>query len=151
MSSAESQRQPEPSSPPPRIDFAWDETHQVFIATWHGSMDDATLIESFERYYSAPDYDPACLELADLRAITGNRLTTEGIRRMAFLAKRFGRCGPTAIVTTDDLSFGLGRMYNVFGPDSAERFQIFRAVPPALEWLGLPPDALPQLRRSSAA
>ncbi len=123
------------SEPEARISYAWDLERQIFVATWIGVLTDRILLRSYEAYYSAPDYDPTCRELADLRGLTGNQMTTEGLKKMAELAQRFQRSGLTAILAPTDISFGLARMYNVFGPDAAKRFEVFRDLPSALDWL----------------
>lgn len=134
---------PQPSSstnslPEARIVYRLEPHSGVFIAQWFGVMTDQVLLSHYQRYYSAPGYDPTCRELADLRGLSGNGLTTDGIKKMSALAKRYHRSGLTAIVTESDLSFGLGRMYNVLGPDGTKRIEVFRDLVPALTWLGVP-------------
>lgn len=121
-----------------RIIYRLEPESRVFVARWFGVMTDDVLLSHYRRYYSAPAYDPTCRELTDLRCLAGNGLTTGGIKKMAALAKRFHRSGLTAIVTESDLSFGLGRMYNVLGPDGTKRIEVFRELVPALTWLGVP-------------
>jgi len=58
-----------------------------------------------------------------------------------FSAKMDGDTGPTklAIVATDDLTFGLGRMYQAYRemkPGSTKEVAVFRSMPDALAWLG---------------
>lgn len=130
---------PPSSDPEAHISYAWDEERQIFVATWTGVITDRVLLRCYEAYYSAPDYDPACRELADLRGLTGVKLTTEGLKKLAELAQRYHRSGRTATLAPTDISYGLGRMYHVFGPDASTRFEVFRELPAALEWLQADP------------
>ena len=64
----------------------------------------------------------------------------EEIRRIAeFIgphAERIG--GRCAVVTGNDLQFGLGRMGAVHAESVGVNASIFRDIAPALEWLGVP-------------
>lgn len=58
-----------------------------------------------------------------------------------YAAKMDGDTKPTkfAIVATDDLLFGLGRMYQAYRemkPESSKEVAVFRTLPDALAWLG---------------
>jgi hypothetical protein len=58
-----------------------------------------------------------------------------------FSAKMDGKSQPTklAIVAADDLTFGLGRMYQAYRemkPGSNKEVAVFRTMPDALAWLG---------------
>ena len=60
-----------------------------------------------------------------------------------FSAKMDGDTGPTklAIVAADNLTFGLGRMYQAYRemkPGSTKEVGVFRSMPDALAWLGRP-------------
>ncbi len=123
---------------PASITYRQDAKTGIQVATWLGHMTDQAMLSHYRRYYGAADYDPTCSELADLRGLTRIDLTTVGLKKLASLAARFQRRGRTAIVTDNDLSFGLGRMYNVFGPDATNRIEVFRDIDDALAWLGHP-------------
>ena len=134
---------PDPPKPA-HITYRLEPQSGVVVARWYGDMTDAALLSHYKNYYSAPGYDPTCRELVVLTGISANHLTTDGIKKMANLAKRYHRSGYTAIVTESDLSFGLGRMYNVFGPDGTKRIEVFRNLASALEWLGVSETFLEQ-------
>ena len=60
-----------------------------------------------------------------------------------FSARMDGDTGPTklAIVAADNLTFGLGRMYQAYRemkPGSTKEVGVFRSMPDALAWLGRP-------------
>ena len=76
-------------------------------------------------------------ELFDARGATTN-VTTQQVRtlvsRAAALLRRI-RLGPTAIVATDDVVFGMARMYAILTEDAGARVEVFRDVESANRWL----------------
>ena len=138
------------SPPPASISFRREAKSGILIARWRGVMTDAVMLSHYRRCFSAPEYDPTCRELADLRHLSGNQLTTEGLKKLAALAERYRRSGLSAIVSQDDLSFGLGRMYNVFGPDGSRRIEVFRDLASALKWLGVDQTEIPAFESDPA-
>ena len=47
-----------------------------------------------------------------------------------------------AVVASEDISFGLARMYEMFSEEVPWEFEVFRAVDAALAWLGLPDNLM---------
>jgi len=76
-------------------------------------------------------------ELIDARGAT-TRLTTEQIRRLVQRAAnmlRVADLGPTAIVTNDDVIFGMARMYALLADSVGVAAEVFREVDSASRWL----------------
>src|SRR6185503_9656376 len=76
-------------------------------------------------------------ELIDARGAT-TRLTTEQIRRLVQRAAnmlRVADLGPTAIVTNDDVIFGMARMYALLADSVGVAAEVFRDVDAASRWL----------------
>jgi hypothetical protein len=76
-------------------------------------------------------------ELIDARGAT-TRLTTEQIRRLVQRAAnmlRVADLGPTAIVTNDDVIFGMARMYALLADSVGVAAEVFRDVDSASRWL----------------
>ena len=78
--------------------------------------------------------------LWDMRGMTGERLSSDELRRMiSFIklheVKRPG--GKTAIVTSTDLDFGLSRMSDALGESEQLPWRIrgFRSMEEAVKWL----------------
>lgn len=93
----------------------------------------------------APELSLLPLGLFDLTALTRFDGASEFIRHYAQRASRFidGRItGParTAIAASQDGIFGLARMYELHRGDSPVEFEVFRSLPEAERWLGLPGD-----------
>ena len=75
-------------------------------------------------------------ELFDARGATTD-ITPDQIKqlvRRAAEAARRAALGPTAIVTHDDLVFGMARMYSILAENVAP-VGVFRDPEPAIEWL----------------
>ncbi len=145
---------PAPDSSPPapgHIQFRIDAEQGLVLSTWQGRMTDAVMLDAYRRFFGSPAYDPTHRELADLRPLDSIDLSTVGLKKMAQLVKTHRRAGPIAILASDDLAFGLGRMYAVFGRHETERIEVFRDEREATHWLGLGGDALRQVRVSPAA
>lgn len=65
-------------------------------------------------------------------------LTTEQVRRLVRRASdmlRDVQLGPTAIVTTDDVAFGMARMYSILAEAVGVNAEVFRDVNAATHWL----------------
>jgi hypothetical protein len=76
-------------------------------------------------------------ELFDARGATTN-LTTGQVRTLVQrAADTLGRTalGPTAIVATNDVVFGMARMYAILTEQAGARVEVFRDVESANRWL----------------
>jgi hypothetical protein len=73
-------------------------------------------------------------QLADLRDVTDVQITASTIREMVKL-NPFGAGARRAVVVTNDVVFGMARMYQILTDESPDELQIFRKVDDALQWL----------------
>jgi hypothetical protein len=76
-------------------------------------------------------------ELIDASGATTD-LTPEQVRRLVRRAAdmlRDVQLGPTAIVTTDDVAFGMARMYSILAEGVGVNAEVFRDVNAATHWL----------------
>jgi hypothetical protein len=76
-------------------------------------------------------------ELIDARAATSD-ITGQQVRRLVQRAEemfRFVDLGPTAIVTTDDVVYGMARMYSILVERVGAAVEVFRDVQSATHWL----------------
>src|ERR1700674_4197692 len=76
-------------------------------------------------------------ELFDARGATTN-VTAEQVRMLVQRAADTLRripLGPTAIVATDDVVFGMARMYAIWTEEAGARVEVFRDVESANRWL----------------
>ena len=83
------------------------------------------------------DHNLARPELIDARGATTD-LTAEQIRRLVQRATNMLRLvdlGPSAIVTDDDVAFGMARMYSLLAEGTGVVAEVFRDLESATRWL----------------
>jgi hypothetical protein len=76
-------------------------------------------------------------ELFDARDATTS-LTALEVRRLADVMRSYAKrqaIGPTALVTRNDVVFGMARMYGILSNDFDPRFAVFRNLTDAERWL----------------
>jgi hypothetical protein len=76
-------------------------------------------------------------ELIDARNAS-TTITAEQVRHLAHRAAGMlsrMRLGPSALVTNDDVVFGMGRMYSVFAESAGAIVEVFRDIDAANRWL----------------
>jgi hypothetical protein len=128
------------------VSYSIDMQHPLVYTVFSGEVTDADLLEHLRSLYADPRFDSAMPELVDLREVTGVSVSPDMIPSSA----RWPLHWPSAqraVVAPTDLLFGLSRMYESYRGEAGDgQFKVFRAFPPALEWLGLsqapPPSGL---------
>jgi len=118
-----------------------DHQRRLVWATAHGVLTDDDLFAYQRSVWSRPDvqgYD----ELVDMGEVTDiPRPTPSNIHALADLSAEMdppSSLSRFAIVASDDLAYGLGRMYQThraLNPRSGKEVRVFRTVEKALEWL----------------
>lgn len=73
-------------------------------------------------------------QLADLRDVTDVQITPSCIREMVRL-NPYRAGARRAVVITNDVVFGMARMYQILSDESSDELQIFRKMDDALQWL----------------
>jgi hypothetical protein len=75
-------------------------------------------------------------QLIDLRDVTNVQFTASTVRELVRL-NPFGAGARRAVVVTNDVVFGMARMYQILSDESPDELQIFRKMDDALQWLGI--------------
>jgi hypothetical protein len=75
-------------------------------------------------------------QLLDMRDVTNLQFTASSVREMVRL-NPFGAGARRAVVVTNDIVFGMARMYQILADESPDELQIFRKMDDALQWLGI--------------
>jgi hypothetical protein len=88
-----------------------------------------------------PRFDPGLRQIADFRELRDIRVSGAGVRDVA-RKNPFRRDARRAFVVSSEEAFGLIRMFASYTDSSGDQFAIFRAIEPALEWVGLTPETL---------
>ena len=78
-------------------------------------------------------------ELTDFRGVERFEVSPECIRDVVEMEARRGTRfhARRALVATQDVAYGMVRMYQALSEGDGERMGVFRDLSPALEWLGL--------------
>jgi hypothetical protein len=123
------------------LDYRIDHEQRLVRVTASGVITADTLFEYQKEAWSDPaiaEYD----ELADMSGVEDVQAPLpENVSALAgFSARMDTSAKPTklAIVASDDLLFGLGRMYQAYRemkPGSNKEVAVFRSMPDALAWL----------------
>jgi hypothetical protein len=119
--------------------------YRVAVTVWSGLVSDGDLIPGYRDLYTHPSWVPGFHELADLRRGDLSAVTSRGLLELAEFVETslagFDGTFRTAVLVSENLPFGMARMYSAFAEESPEAVQVFRELAPALSWLeadGLP-------------
>ena len=97
------------------------------------------LAESLTNMYEDPNFDKSLNALWDLRGTDVSAFTADHVRQIADLvAREWGRNEKfkTALVVSDDFSYGMTRMYELLlDSKMSSKIKIFRNMKTAREWL----------------
>ena len=103
-----------------------------------GVLTDEQIAAHAEALRGDARFDPGFRQIVDFRELTDIRVTGAGVRNVA-RQNPFRRDARRAFVVNSEEAFGLTRMFASYTDSSGDRFAIFRALEPALEWIGLEP------------
>ena len=87
-----------------------------------------------------PRFDPGFRQIVDFRDVTEIALTSTEVREFAALTP-FRRDAKRAFVVASDEAYGMVRMFGTYREADPAHLGIFRAIEPAMEWVGLVPNA----------
>jgi hypothetical protein len=113
----------------------------VVFTIWVGDVSLAEATDSNEALLNDPDFVPSLNQLSDARRVT-TPVTASGISMLAQTSP-FGTGSKRAIVSDNDLVFGVSRQYSLQTSEGGAEVMLFRDMRVAREWLGLPPEADP--------
>jgi hypothetical protein len=131
------------------IDHRIDHAQRVIYATGHGVLTDDQVFGYQEDVCAKPDVR-GYSELIDVTAV--DKFALPAAERVRDLAATAAATDPPctdskiAIVASEDLAFGLGRMYQTLREldrRSTKKVAVFRTREEALDWLGLGRTSLP--------
>ncbi|MFP6581729.1 MAG: hypothetical protein VCD00_04160 [Candidatus Hydrogenedentota bacterium] len=122
-----------------------DEGKKRTLIAWTGVMSDEQLLECQQELWAMPEIR-AFDEIADFRGLEALTVTTSGIEQLATAGAEHdsGVSKRLAIVTKNDIEFGLSRMYEAFrelAQDNHRVTKVFQGMDDAIAWLEAEPDA----------
>lgn len=101
-----------------------------------GVLTDRELLAHARALTVDPHFAPNFRQLADLREVTDVQITSATIKEMVRL-NPFWAGARRALVVTNDVVYGMARMYQILRDESPDELEIFRKMDGALQWLGL--------------
>ena len=125
------------------IQFTWDAARAILFTTAEGMVTLTDIITHLDCESDAALL--GCPEIFDARDARTN-LTPNDVRNLVGqiqMRMKGTQFGPTAVVTTNDVFFGMARMMEILAElDGGPAFGVFRTLDDALQWLlcGTQPD-----------
>ena len=122
-------------------------THALVLTRVDGAMSIEGLQQNQEWLLNQPDFSPGFRQIFDMSGM--DNLETEGdeVRGLPYIWDTDSR---RAIVATNDLAFGMARMYQLIRDTEHEgRLGVFRSLEEALEWIDLSAADYEEIRRAS--
>ncbi len=121
-------------------EFLIDTDRRLVISRGTGTFCYADFLEHMEKLGLDPRFRPEFDHVVDCREFERFDLTTTQIREMGGQSL-FAATSKRALVVSSDLHFGLARMFATYREvNSGQVTMVFRDMPEATAWLGLPQD-----------
>jgi len=112
----------------------------LVVFTVDGGFTDAEFAAAVDEATNTPGWRPAMDVLFDITSGVGDKLTADGLKRMArFLWANTPKLGAgyrAAVVAPGDRDYGLTRMFQAYMDGPPFELKIFRGRQDALDWLG---------------
>jgi hypothetical protein len=120
--------------------------HSIAIVVHDGVVLDTEFLTTCQALYAHDRFDYSYDLLVDLRRTDSSARSTKTLKGFAdFMRNQYANvesCPKVAVVATENISFGLARMYEAFSDTVPWDFMVFREISDALVWLGLDGDFL---------
>jgi len=114
--------------------YTIDLARSLVLSLGWGVLTDRELLAHVRALTADPRFARDFRQLADLRDVTDVQITASTIREMVGL-NPFGAGARRAVVVTNDVVFGMARMYQILSDESLDELRIFRKMDDALQWL----------------
>ena len=119
--------------------YAIDRDQRVVYVRMSGPLTMAEIQEIVDTLTANPEVQSGFGELIDLREATTDAVSADDVRRIA--AATLDAVGRRAFVTTDVLTYGLARMFEIYRAlnRKPDQIAVFRRIRDAEAWLGVMP------------
>ncbi len=112
----------------------------MVLSTGSGVFSLADALSHQQKLSRDPDFDPTFSQSADFTHITRINLSGDDVRQLAQTGI-FAEHSHRAFIVPDEVTFGLGRMYEILrGLEGEKGIRVFRTLEEALDWV-LPKSA----------
>jgi len=112
----------------------------IVYSTFYGEVNTAELIEQVAAIRRHQDFDPQFRELIDASKVTSFDVSSDDVRDLAVEDAPFAPAAKRVLVASEDLVFGLARMFQIFGAEQRPHFEVVRTLEQAHELLGIKPE-----------
>jgi hypothetical protein len=117
--------------------FHVDTEHGIVLFKGEGTFSSADALSCVEKVMADPAFQPRFNHLVDLRAVTAWEPRARDIRVRAMRNHDNARfdASRVAIVSSDDVVYGMARMYEILMSDASVHVRAFREMDEAAVWL----------------
>jgi hypothetical protein len=112
-----------------------DDGHRLITVTMKGPATDAGIMTLFRRLRTMPEFADEYSVLFDASNVGKVHVTGAGIFNLTQASQ--GDENRMAIVTVDQVGFGMARMYEISANWKFDRIAVFTDMQPALQFLGI--------------
>lgn len=122
------------------ISYRIDSANGIVWTKVTGVLTDGQLLQHKEALLSDPSFRPGMKEISDVRDVERLDVTRDGIQQFArFDAAHSSHLSAheIALLVSDDLTFGLGRMYGALTEGNIGGVTVFRCESEVRSWAGL--------------
>ena len=114
-----------------------DPKARIVYSTLSGDIETEDLVRQVAAIRAHPQFNPEFNELIDLSAVTSLNVSSEDVRRLAVRDSSFSPSADRVLVASQDLVFGLARMFQTFSAERRPHFTVVRSLSEAYCQLGL--------------
>lgn len=121
------------------ITYSIDRERNVVFTTIRGVLTDDELLDHKMRLTSDPNFKSGMVELSDAREVGELAVTAEGVGRFVTQDSKDSELlkdYKLAIVASEDVVYGMARMYQTLTEKNVPAVRIFRDLDEAKAWLG---------------
>ena len=112
-----------------------DKERRLVLSSGTGVFNKEAAQSHQERLLADPEFDSSYSQLMDFTHVTQIDLTAADVQQLA-LRNIFSPESRRAFLVTNDLGFGLGRMFEILRESAGERgIRVFRDLEEALDWV----------------
>ncbi len=120
------------------ISYTIDKHRKLILTKVSGILTDDELYHHKRSLMNDPQFEPGMRELSDVREIKELHVTSSGVWSMASIDKEHAeklQSFKLAIIASEDIVFGMARMYQSLTQPSLPQVNVFRNEEEAMKWL----------------
>ena len=112
-----------------------DKERRLVMTSGTGVLTKEDIQGHMDRLLADPEFDPTFSQLVDFREITAVEFGPEEVRQFA-QRKIYSSISRRAFLVTNDLQFGLARMFEIYRELNGETgIRVFRTFEEAMDWI----------------